>query len=77
MSSEKSTAGDSETDGTTNYSATPSIAMLNRLIGPSPAPRMLTPYEVDLLRQCVKEAAAVASEVFARKASKSGTEPPD
>ena len=76
MSSEKSTAQTSSTGGASSL-ATPSIAMLNRLIGTSPAPRMLTPYEVDLLRQCVKEAAAVASEVFAREASKSGTEPPD
>ena len=44
---------------------TPSTALLNRLIGPSPAPRMLTPYEIKLLRQSVKEVAEVAREVFA------------
>ena len=53
-----------------NISATPSIALLNRRIGASPAPRMLTPYEIDLLRKCAEEAAQVAQEVFARKKNK-------
>ncbi len=43
---------------------TPAAVLLNRLIGPSPAPRMLTPYEINLLRQCVQEVAQVAHEVF-------------
>ena len=46
---------------------TPSIALLNRTLGISPAPRMLTPYEIKLLRQSVKEVVQVASEVFAKK----------
>ncbi len=36
------------------FSAIPSIALLNRRLGTSPAPRMLTPDEVDLLRRCAK-----------------------
>ncbi len=59
--------------GGANTSATPSIALLNRRLGTSPAPRMLTSSEIDLLRQCVKEASDVAHEVLAR----SKTEPSD
>ena len=51
---------------------TPATALLNRLIGPSPAPRMLTPYEITLLRQCVREVAEVAQKVFARKKKHGG-----
>lgn len=43
---------------------TPSTALLNRRLGTSPAPRMLTPYEIELLRQSAKEVAQVAREVF-------------
>ncbi len=50
--------------GTERGGITPATALLNRLIGPSPAPRMLTPYEIALLRQCVQEVAQVAHEVF-------------
>ena len=50
--------------GGANTSVTPSITLLNQKLGTSPAPRMLTPSEVDLLRQCVKEASDVAHEVF-------------
>ena len=53
--------------GGEGISATPSIALLNRRLGTSPAPRMLTPYEIDLLRQCAKEASEVAGEVLANK----------
>ena len=52
-------------DGT--VSATPSITLLNRRLGTSPTPRMLTRYEIDLLRQSAKEVAQVAGEVLARK----------
>lgn len=76
MSSGKSTTGTSEAGGK-SYPSTPSITLLNRMIGTSPAPRMLTPYEIHLLRQCAKETVAVAREVFARKEGTSGTEPPD
>ena len=44
-------------------SDTPTIALLNRRLGTSPAPRMLTPYEIDLLRRCVKEAVEVSRAV--------------
>ena len=50
--------------GDKNVSLTPSAALLYRKIGPSPAPRMLTPYEIELLRRSAKEAAEVAGAVF-------------
>ena len=50
-----------------SISATPSIALLNRRLGTSPAPRMLTPYEIDLLRRSAKEVAEVAGEILTRK----------
>ena len=53
-------------DGGTR-SRTPSVDKLNRLIGPSPAPRMLTPYEIELLRKCAEETAEVVREVLAEK----------
>ena len=49
---------------------TPSTALLNRMLGTSPAPRMLTPYEIDLLRQSKKEMAQVAHEVLANRTDK-------
>ena len=51
-------------------SATPSIALLNRKLGTSPASRMLTPSEIDLLKRCAREALEVAAEVVASKGSK-------
>ena len=54
-------------DGGGKFSATPSIALLNRRLGTSPAPRMPTPYEVDLLRRCAREASDVVGEILARK----------
>ena len=72
MNSDRSTAGTSRTGGE-NTSATPSIALLNRRLGISPAPRMLTPYEIDLLRQCVKEVAEVTHEFLASRDDKSKT----
>ena len=65
MSSSESTVRTSKAGGAST-SATPSIALLNRRLGISPAPRMLTASEVDLLRQCVKEASDVAHEVLTR-----------
>ena len=50
-----------------NTGVTPSAAELQRLIGPSPAPRMLTPYEIELLRKCAQETAEVMREVLAKK----------
>ena len=48
--------------------ATPSITRLNRRLGIAPAPRMLTRYEIDLLRESQKEIAQVTCEVLASKA---------
>lgn len=53
--------------GRGTVSATPSITLLNRRLGTSPAPRMLTRDEIDLLQQSAKEVAQVAGEVLARK----------
>ena len=68
MTSENDTAQTSKTGGRIS-SATPSIALLNQRLGTSPAPRMLTPYEIELLRQCGKETAEVTSEYLKRKES--------
>ncbi len=66
MNSDKSTDQTSK-DGGRRTSATPSIALLTQKLGTSPAPRMLTPSEIDLLRQCAKEVAEVTREVLASK----------
>lgn len=72
MESCKDTDRTSKDDGD-NRSLTPSVAELNRLIGPSPTPRMLTPYEIELLRKAAQEVAEVTRQVLAEKknASKS------
>lgn len=44
--------------GDQNDSVSPSTALLNRKIGTSPAPRMLTSSEIDLLRRSKQEIAA-------------------
>ena len=62
--------GRTSRNGGGNTSATPSLALLNRRLGTSPAPRMLTPYEIDLLRQSKKEMAQVAHEVLANRTDK-------
>ena len=49
-----------------NTRTIPSAVKLKRLIGPSPAPRMLTPYEIELLRKCAQETAQVVREVLAK-----------
>ena len=54
-------------NGGKDTSGTPSIVLLNRKLGPLPAPRMLTPYEVALLRQCAREVAKVTHEVLANR----------
>ena len=53
-----------------NTGVTPSVAELKRLIGPSPAPRMLTPYEIELLRKSKREMDQVVSEVLAKQNNK-------
>ena len=50
-----------------NTRLTPSTVKLKRLIGTSPACRMLTPYEIELLRKSAQEVAQVVGEVLARK----------
>ena len=54
-------------DDTDKRSPTPSVDKLNRLIGPSPTPRMLTPYEIELLRKSKREVDQVVGEVLASK----------
>ena len=49
------------------HGLTPSAAKLKRILGVSPAPRMLTPYEVELLRKAAQEADEVVGRVLARK----------
>ncbi len=46
---------------------TPSAAKLRQIVGASPAPRNLTPYEVDLLRKAARETAEVVDEVLAEE----------
>jgi len=61
-------ANDAETatkGGGKSASATPSLAALNRKLGTSPAPRMLTPSEIGLLRRRKAEVIQVAREVLA------------
>ena len=50
-----------------NFSTTPSVDALNRRLSTSPTPRMLTPYEIELLRQCADEVAQVTQEILASK----------
>ena len=65
MNSDKST-DQTLRNGGRNTSDTPSLASLNQRLGTSPAPRMLTPSEIVLLRQSKKEMAQVA-QVLASK----------
>ena len=53
--------------GSENTRTIPSAVKLKRLIGPSPACRMLTPEEIELLRKCAQETAEVMREFLARK----------
>ena len=53
----------------------PSVVKLKRLIGPSPACRMLTLKEIELLRKCVQETAQVVREVLAKKKDASQRKP--
>lgn len=58
-----------------NTRTVPSAVKLQRLIGPSPAPRMLTPEEIELLRKCAEETAEVVREVLAKKKDESQRSP--
>jgi hypothetical protein len=48
----------SSKDGGATGSVTPSTASLNRRLATSPGPRMLSAYEISLLKQSAKEIAA-------------------
>ena len=50
--------------GGASGSVTPSTALLNRRLGTSPAPRMLTPYEVDLLQRSNREVSDAVRETL-------------
>lgn len=54
-------------NGDKNISLTPSAVLLKRRLGDAPAPRMLTRYEIELLRQCVEETAQITREVLKRE----------
>ena len=66
MNSNKGMTRTSSSDGKTT-SVTPSTALLIEKLGTSPAPRMLTPSEIELLRQSAKEIAETVREVLASK----------
>ena len=70
MNSETSTDEISRSGGA-EISATPSTALLNRKLGISPAPRMLTGSEIDLLRQSAREIAQATREAFEHKSNAS------
>lgn len=70
MKSEPSTDETSESDDA-GVSATPSTALLNRKLGISPAPRMLTGSEIDLLRQSAREIAQATREAFEHRSNAS------
>ena len=53
-----------------NTSLTPSAAKLSRILGTSPTPRMLTSYEIKLLRKSKKEMDQVVGEAPERKRDK-------
>ena len=66
MKSDKN-ADQNSRSGDGSVSATPSTALLNRKLGTSPAPRMLTKSEIDLLRQSAREIAQSTREFLASK----------
>ena len=72
MNSDKN-ADRSARGGGRNNSITPSTALLKQRLGTSPAPRMLTPSEVALLRSSKREMARMADKVLASKDGTSRT----
>lgn len=54
-------------------SVTPSADLLNRILGTSPTPRMLTPYEIGLLQESKKEMVQVISKLRVGKKTNSNT----
>lgn len=70
MKSSKGTDRTSKGDGD-KKPPTPSAAKLRQILGTSPTPRMLTPYEIELLRSAAQETAQVVREVLARERDES------
>ena len=68
MNSDGSTAGTSRSGGETS-SVTPSTALLNRKLGTSLAPRMLTRSEIALLQRSKKEMGQVVHEILSAAGS--------
>ena len=66
MIRDKDTRQPSERDGKT-AGLTPSVAKLRRIIGPSPGCRMLTPYEIELLRESKREIDEGVGEILAAR----------
>ena len=64
MSSDSNT-GRLSSSGGKNNSVTRSTALLNRKLGTSPAPRILTASEIELLQRSKREIARVAHEILA------------
>lgn len=60
-------------NGERSISVSPATAALNRKIGTSPTPRMLTQSEFDLLRQSAREIAQTTREVLANKRNASAS----
>ena len=56
--------------GSANTRTIPSAVKLKQLIGPSPVCRMLTPYEIELLRKSKREMDQVLGEVLAKQNNK-------
>ena len=49
------------------YRSSPSADKLKQILGDSPTPRMLTPYEFELLQKAAHETAEIVREVLAEK----------
>lgn len=61
--------------GGANDSVTPSTALLNQKLGISPAPRMLTASEIELLLRSKREIQARLRKRFEVEQTQSGTDP--
>lgn len=72
MNSDADTEQTSRSGGR-SASVSPATAALNRKLGTSPAPRMLTQSEFDLLRQSAREIAQTTREVLANKRNASAS----
>ena len=58
-----------------NTRSVPSAVKLKQILGTSPPCRMLTPYEIELLRKCAEETAQVVGEILAKKKDASQRKP--